>query len=553
MNTFTSPKQTYYMHTTNKIHRFPHPVDNSALPEAFTFPFRYTPHPLCREAAAMVQTYLATRPEWREELSAGKMFGVLVVRSPEGIGFLAAFSGNLAGSNCHDYFVPPVYDMLQPEDFFKREEHNISEMNRRIEALEQSPERLQAVETWQRTVQETEAEMERSRQWVKSEKERRTHLRAAGVSPEQESAFIRESQFQKAEHRRCVQRCKERVEASRPAVEKQETEIHRLQEERKQRSATLQRQLFEQFRMRNARGEVRTLMELFPALPPSGSGECAAPKLLQYAYINHLSPVCMAEFWWGASPKGELREHGHFYPACQHKCGVILPFMLQGLTVEENPLATDTYAEHTLEVCWEDAYLLAINKPSGMLSVPGKHATTSAQERILQMRPDLKSVYAVHRLDMDTSGILLFAKSQEVQREMQRLFASREVHKTYLAELSGRWEDGVPQEGCIQLPLSPDYEHRPAQRVDMEHGKPSITYYNIKEKRLESTVVYFHPVTGRTHQLRIHAASPQGLHRPIVGDPLYGVPADRLHLHALRIVFPHPVTKEEVVIEAKLY
>ncbi len=540
------------MHTTNKIHRFPHPVDNSELPQAFTFPFRYTPHPLCREAAAQVQEYLAGHTEWHEELSAGKMFGVLVVRSQEGIGFLAAFSGNLAGSNRHDYFVPPVYDMLQPDDFFKREEHNISEINHRIDALKQAPERVLAVEAWQQTAQEAEAEMERSRQQMKLEKERRTQLRTMGVSPEQEAALIRESQFQKAEHKRCVQRCKERVEEKRLALETLDREIHRLQEERKQRSATLQLQLFEQFRMRNARGEVRTLTELFPALPPSGSGECAAPKLLQFAYLNGLTPVCMAEFWWGASPKGELREHGHFYPACQHKCGVILPFMLQGLTVEENPLAVDTYAEHPLEVCWEDAYLLVVNKPSGMLSVPGKLSTTSAQERILQMRPELKSLYAVHRLDMDTSGLLLFAKSPEMQREMQRLFAGREVHKTYLAELEGAWEETMPANGCIQLPLSPDYEHRPAQRVDMEQGKPSVTYYNIKERRADSTVVYFHPVTGRTHQLRVHAASPLGLHHPIVGDPLYGTPADRLHLHALRIEFPHPITGEKTLIEAKI-
>lgn len=536
----------------NKIHRFQQPVDNFRLPEAFTFPFRYTPHPLCREAARLVQEYLAGRSDWQEELSAGKMFGVLVVRSAEGIGFLAAFSGNLAGSNLHDYFVPPVYDMLQPDDFFKREERNITEINHRIATLEQEPQRVHAVEVWQQTVQETEAEVERSKQWVKSEKERRAALRGAGISPEQEAAFVRESQFQKAEHRRCVLRCKERVEQARLVVETMNREIQRLQEERKERSATLQQQLFEQFRMRNARGEVRTLMELFPSLPPSGSGECAAPKLLQYAYLEGLTPICMAEFWWGASPKGELREHGHFYPACQHKCGVILPFMLQGLTVEENPLTVDRFAEHPLEVCWEDAYLLAVNKPSGMLSVPGKQTTLSAQERMLRLHPEWKALYAVHRLDMDTSGVLLFAKTPEIQREMQRLFAGREVHKTYLAELVGAWNEKMPSEGCIQLPLSPDYEHRPAQKVDVEHGKPSVTYYNIKERRPHSTVVYFHPVTGRTHQLRVHAASPQGLHRPIVGDPLYGTPADRLHLHALCIEFPHPVTGIRIRIEAKL-
>jgi tRNA pseudouridine32 synthase/23S rRNA pseudouridine746 synthase len=540
------------MYEINKIHRFQQPVDNSTLPTAFTYPFRYTPHPLCREAAHLVQMYLAQRADWQEELSGGKMFGVLVVRSPEGIGFLAAFSGNLAGSNLHEYFVPPVYDMLQPNDFFKQEEHNISEINRKIEALEHSPERLQAMEMYHKTVQETTVEMERSRQWMKEEKERRTQLRLRGIGPEEEAMMVRESQFQKAEHRRCVLRCKERVEEAHRITEAQNEEIHRLQEERKVRSAALQRQLFEQCRMRNARGEVRTLVDLFPALPPSGSGECAAPKLLQYAYLNGLTPLCMAEFWWGASPKGELREHGHFYPACQHRCGVILPFMLQGIIVEKNALTYDRFAEYPLEVCWEDAYLVAVNKPSGMLSVPGKQSVTSAQERLLQMRPELKEIFAVHRLDMDTSGLLLFAKTVEVQRTMQRLFAGREVHKTYLAELSGAWNEEMPSEGCITLPLSPDYEHRPAQKVDMEQGKPSVTYYNIKERRPQSTVVYFHPVTGRTHQLRVHAASPIGLHRPIVGDSLYGTPADRLHLHALCIEFPHPVTGNFIRLEADL-
>ena len=452
------------------IHSFPIATENLPLPQLFTYPFHYTPHPLCVKAAEEVQQYLQTRTDWHEELQQGKMFGVLVVKTPTGeVGYLAAFSGNLAGSNHHDYFVPPVYDLLNPDGYFKEEEARISAINVMLNHTNDNNQEI----------------------------------------------------------------------------------IEALKEERKQRSIALQQWIFEQFRLRNARGEEQDIYSIFTQTahrnPPAGTGECAAPKLLQYAYLNNLQPLAMAEFWWGDSPKGEIRRHGHYYPACRHKCEPILNFMLQGLEVEPNPLLTSNTDATQLETVYEDDFLLVVNKPAGMLSVPGKTGQASVLTLLQERYPDATGPILVHRLDMATSGLLLAAKDKDTHALLQKQFEGRTVKKRYIALL-----EGIPQaepKGFIRLPLRPDFDNRPLQMVCYEYGKPAVTRYEIMDTENNRTRMAFYPETGRTHQLRVHAAHPEGLNCPIVGDPLYGQSADRLYLHAERLEFRHPVTGQRLQIQ----
>ena len=474
------------------MHLFKDDIQHLPLPEQFTYPFHYTPHPLCVMAATEVQAYLQNRTDWHEELQQGKMFGVLTVRTPEGeIGYLAAFSGNLAGSNHHDFFVPPVYDLLNPDGYFKQEEARISKINDAITIIQTTEGRKNLEHTAQQNVDATEI------------------LRFAL------------------------------------------DDINELKEERKQRSIALQKWIFRQFRLRNARGEEEDILSIFEQtahrLPPAGTGECAAPKLLQYAYLNNLQPLAMAEFWWGDSPKGEIRRHGHYYPSCRHKCEPILGFMLQGLEVEPNPLLTSLTDANQLETVYEDDWLLVVNKPAGMLSVPGKTGQASVLSILQERYPDATGPLLVHRLDMATSGLLLAAKDKDTHKLLQAQFEGRTVKKRYIALL-----EGIPQvepKGFIRLPMRPDFDNRPLQMVDFEFGKPAVTRYEIipNEANVHTRIAYY-PETDRTHQLRVHSAHPDGMDCPIVGDPLYGQPADRLYLHAETLQFMHPVTGQRMKI-----
>ena len=476
---------------TTFLHTFSN-FEQISLPERFTYPFHYTPHPLCVQAAEEVQAYLQGRTDWHDELQQGKMFGVLIVRTPEGaIGYLAAFSGNLAGSNHHDYFVPPVYDLLNPDGYFKQEEARISELS---------------------TVIQSEAKNLEN-----------THVDATEI-----------------------------LRRDAPLDDNDDnTNIERLKEERKQRSIALQQWIFRQFRLRNARGEEKDIEQIFEETarrnPPAGTGECAAPKLLQHAYLQGYHPLAMAEFWWGNSPKGEIRHHGHYYPSCRHKCEPILGFMLQGLEVEPNPLLTSLTDPTLLETVYEDEYLLVVNKPAGMLSVPGKTGQASVLTILQERYPEATGPILVHRLDMATSGLLLAAKDKDTHALLQKQFEGRTVKKRYIALLDGIPQDKEPK-GFIRLPMRPDYDNRPLQMVDFEYGKPAVTRYVIQSEAKNLTRIAYYPETGRTHQLRVHSAHPDGMNCPIVGDPLYGQPADRLYLHAERLEFRHPVTDQRMQI-----
>lgn len=535
------------------LHRFTTSITDIPLPERFTYPFCYTPHPLCILAAKEVQSYLTRQTAWKDELRQGKMFGVLIVQTEHGeTGYLAAFSGILAGKNLHPFFVPPVYNLLQPQGFFKIEEENISSINRNIRQLENDKAYAALSAELARTIQSAENILATAKAQLKEAKTAREQRRKEKeLNAQEEAELIRESQFQKAEYKRLERSWKARITTLQTQTEDWERRISALKSERKTRSAALQQKLFEQFGMLNYRGEVKNLCEIFGQTvhktPPAGAGECAAPKLLQQAYLHGWKPIAMAEFWWGDSPKTEIRHHGHYYPACKGKCEPILQHMLQGLQVEENPMLKRMQVpSKNLEIVYEDPWLSVINKPAGMLSVPGKEDAVSVYSLMREQYPEADGPLTVHRLDMATSGLMLIAKTKRVHQNLQAQFKNRLVRKRYVALLEGV----VPKDkGTVDLPLCLNPLDRPRQMVHTEHGKPAITDYQVLE-RLDGkrTRIAFYPRTGRTHQLRIHAAHPLGLHCPIIGDELYGEKADRLYLHAEYLEFTHPITGETVRI-----
>jgi len=446
-----------------------HPLNaDIPLPERFTYPFCYEPHPLCLMAAEEVKQEIE-----RIHPTEGKMFGVLVVetgdRSQEtgdgsAYGYLAAYSGLLEGRNDWAYFVPPVYDAQQPDGYFKTKEREISHST-----------------------------------------------------------------------------------------------LH-TPHSSKQMSQDLQLWLFHQYRLLNARGEEKDLVEIWQdyhasprirekyPLPPGGTGDCCAPKLLQYAYLHGLKPICMAEFWWGESPKGLIRHHGQFYPACSGKCKPVLTWMLQGLEVDPNPEAQGLRHQEP-RIVWEDEVMAVVDKPSGMLSMPGKIGDDSVATWAQKRWPE---AMVVHRLDMMTSGILLIAKTSDAYHHLQKQFEERTIKKKYLAVVTGKPQQ---EHGIIDLPLSSDPLNRPLQVVDFEHGKRAITEYKVLPTPTPwggaggGCLLALWPHTGRTHQLRMHCAHPDGLGCPILGDELYGKKADRLYLQAQAISFVHPTTGKRMHFE----
>jgi len=535
------------------IHKFSKDISKVSIPAEFNNPFRYTPHQLCLMAAEEVRNYINSRSEWSEELMKGKMFGVLVVSTPTGeVGYISAFSGLLAGENRHPFFVPPVYDLLSKDSYFQQEEAEISQINREVEQLKTDTDYLRLLKIYSEKEREIKQYITQYREQIKLHKQERDKKREElTLSQLEQELLIRESQFEKAELKRTSDRGKSELAKIREQIDVYTDKIEALTEERRQRSADLQLWLFRQFRLLNAKGETKDLIEIFSKygniFPPAGAGECAAPKMLQYAYQNNLKPIQMAEFWVGASPVGEVRVDGNFYPSCKGKCLSILTHMLQGLKVKEINLEyRNTDAE--LKVIYEDDYLIAIDKPAGMLSVRGKIGGKSVEEIMQESNPNIK---VIHRLDMATSGVLLLAKDIEMYKAMQTLFATREVRKTYIALIEGEPKQSM---GEISLPLSADYNNRPMQRVDYENGKEAITEYfvlatyNREGKKI--TRLSLNPITGRTHQLRVHLAHPKSLGMPIIGDELYGKPASRLMLHAMELVFKHPIKQTVITITA---
>lgn len=535
-------------------------IQGISLPEKFTFPFYYEPHALTQLAAEELQGYLEEEftanhnfglDESQDGLVIGKMFGVLVVKDADDrLGYLSAFSGKLANSNDHDRFVPPVFDMLTEDGFFLQEEKVLNEMNRAIEVLESDANYVQLKSDFSVYSKEAEAEIAGFKSWMKERKAERKRLRESEdlVS---EAELVRESNLDQFKFRMLKESWRQVLDAMKSEIDLVESKVEELKLGRKEKSAALQNQLFEQYSFVNPSGKWKSLGAIFRETvfekPPAGAGECATPKLLQYALLHDLELVSFGEFWWGASPKSEVRKHGQFYAACSGKCRPILKHMLEGVELEENLLLKNLAEHKQIKIVYEDEHLIVVNKPAELLSVPGIEIQDSVYTRLQEMMGGIEPLI-IHRLDMSTSGLLIVAKTKQTHKHIQMQFLKRSVKKRYSALLDGLINS---DEGEINLPLRGNVVDRPRQMVCFEEGKKAVTLYKVVERKNNSTKIHFWPVTGRTHQLRVHSAHELGLNAPIIGDDLYGKPANRLHLHAAWIQFMHPVTKEVVEFEEK--
>jgi tRNA pseudouridine32 synthase/23S rRNA pseudouridine746 synthase len=545
---------------------FKESIDDLALPENFTFPFYYQPHPLCLVAVKALQTHLKTQTQWQhnfgntgdEEFAIGKMFGVLVVQNTAGeIGYLAAFSGKVADKNLLPNFVPPVFDMLAEDSFFLAEQLIINQFSEQLNLLQSNPNLAERKALLSDEIKASEQQILTQRALIiegrKTRKARRAtaeiKLNQAKLNEaefvELQSELAKESVRDKNQLKALILYWDERILAVKQQLHLLTDVIENLQQKRKASSATLQKKLFENYQFLNIKGEHRDLGSIFKETvhqtPPAGSGECAAPKLLHYAFKWGMKPLALAEFWWGNSPKSEIRQHKNFYGACQGKCKPILGHMLDGMTLDENPLLTNPAIGKTIDIIYQDDAMAIINKPAEFLSVPGKNIQDSVYSRMKLHFPNATGPLIVHRLDMSTSGLMVIALTKEANKSLQAQFIARTVKKRYVALLSGTLEQ---DEGSISLPMRGDFDDRPRQLVCFEHGKPAETKWQVICRKEGQTKVYLSPKTGRTHQLRVHSAHVQGLNMPIVGDDLYGIKANRLHLHAELLELNHPSTKE---------
>lgn len=537
-------------------------ISGIPLPVKFTFPFYYEPHQLSILAAKELQEYLTTQTDFEHNfglqenqtgLVIGKMFGVLVCQDKEeNLGYLWAFSGKLAENNHLNYFVPPVFDMLQQDGFFKKEEEVLNAINREIESLKKDNNYLLAQEHWATTQKKATEDLQNQKERIKELKIARDLKRqnfATNATPTEIEAFEHElSEESKKESillKKMTKYWNYQLEDAKKEMLVFSDKIAELKEIRKQKSGELQQQLFKQYAFLNQNKKLKSIGEIFDNNPPAGAGECAAPKLLQYAFENDLTPIAMAEFWWGQSPKSEIRKHQQFYPACRSKCEPILEHMLKGIVMDDNPFLENPAEGKEIEIVFEDEYLAVINKPAEFLSVPGKNVKDSVYQRVKDVYPEATGPLIVHRLDMSTSGLLLIAKSEAIYKELQSQFIKRTVQKRYVALLDGIVRNN---EGYIDLPLRVDLDNRPNQLVCYEYGKPAQTKYKVIERKEGKTRIHFFPISGRTHQLRVHASHALGLNCPIIGDDLYGTKSNRLHLHAEEITFWHPILKENITI-----
>lgn len=530
-----------------------HPLDitltSEELPKEFPTPFNASHHPLVAFAAKKVQHHVSTSSHLSEWLQHGKMLGVLLMSTTAGeVGFLAAFSGTAPLGLSDDYFVPSVFDASLPDGYFKQEERNITALNGEIAALRQSDAYLSALAKRDAAKAEMTQQLLAGKQFLKEEKLRRDGLRAEGVSAEQEVQLLNESRFQKAEYKRLGQRLQQALNDCEQKVKAVEAAIETLQQARKERSQALQQWLFEHYVLCNGLGESQSVLGIFDhaglGLPPAATGDCAGPKLLQAAYLNHYRPLAMGEFWIGLPDLEGVHSAGFFYPSCESKCRPLLTYMLQGVDLEDEANAQ----EQSLTIVYEDDDLLVVDKPSGILSVPGKGSQLNVEEMLKAQFGKASYFKAAHRLDMDTSGLLIVAKREEVLRALHRQFAAHQVKKYYVSLLEGV----VPVErGEVSLPLCANHTDRPRQMVSEVHGKPALTRYEVIARYGSRTLVRFEPLTGRTHQLRIHAAHPLGLNAPICGDRLYGTMGNRLCLHAEQVTFTHPTTGETVTLKCE--
>ena len=580
-----------------------HPLHTDILPpEEMNNPFDYEPHPLCLLAAEELQRHISQQSsEWLEEVNRGKMFGVLVASNSSPLTphlcYIAAYSGQICGRSDWDYFVPAVFDYLQPDGYFKTHETEIKQINHEIAVVSTNEERQRLRKQYYDKQLEAEQAIKKYSMFMTGAKMLRDQQRKNSfLSENDKEQLIRESQFQKAQLKRIKKQYAEELQAIERQLAVYNNHLNTLEHQRKEKSRALQQWLFDNFKLLNHKGEARSLQELFADTvfgePPSGAGECCEPKLLHYTYTNNLRPLCMAMFWWGDSPKSEVRHHLHYYPACSGKCKPILKWMMRQPQQEgkeahpqpfpkgrESNCSTSTVSKTNprsgntpfplgrvgdglgaFPILYEDPSLIIVSKPAGLLTIPGVTTHLSVHS-LLRDRQTIEApsgavdgvsgAFIVHRLDQDTSGLLVVAKTREVERQLQRQFSEHTVVKRYRAILDGILPEDTPRDGEINLPLRPNLYDRPRQIVDYEQGKPSLTRYHVDREEDGHTWITLSPLTGRTHQLRMHCAHRDGLNCPILGDPLYGRRSDRLYLHAYYLEFTHPVTGERIHFEDK--
>lgn len=539
-------------------------ISGIALPNKFTFPFYYEPHILAKIATTELQTYLENQADFDHnfglqnttgtDLAIGKMFGVLVVKNEQNqLGYLTAFSGKLADKSLPEQFVPPVFNMRTSGSFYIKGELKIDTMNAQLSVLKKDTVYLKLKKLVAKNTAMIQTDLAFQRNRMKLAKRARKAKKKAAIGLLNDLEFknltqklTQESYNNQFYYKELQEYYQAKIKKISEEFKLFEDKITSLKKERKEKSNYLQQTLFSKYAFLNQQKELKNLLAIFndPAVkPPAGSGECAAPKLLQYAFANNLKPIAMAEFWWGISPSAAVRQHKNYYPACQGRCKPILTHMLNGMAMDANLLLENLSEKQVLEIIYEDDVLIVVNKPAEFLSVPGKDIKDSVYTRIKEKYPAATGPLIVHRLDMSTSGILLLTKTKEANKILQHQFINRTIKKRYVALLDGSLAENS---GTINLPLRVDLDDRPKQLVDFTHGKPAETEWEIIYKENGKTRVHFYPITGRTHQLRMHAAHKDGLNTPIVGDDLYGKKENRLHLHAEFIEFLHPATAKKM-------
>lgn len=538
-------------------------ISTIQLPEKFTFPFYYEPHLLAKIACKELQDYLENQTDFQHNFGfentnsvgeIGKMFGVLVVKNNNNeLGYLAAFSGKLADNSLPTQFVPPIFNMRTEGSFYIKGEAEIDIINFKISILKNDEVYISLKKSYKKIIKIIEEDLAEQRKKLKiskTERKLRKKISETSLSVEDIQNISKKLEQESYNDQFFYKELQEYYDLKTHKFQSElnvfEHKINALKKERKEKSIILQQQLFSNYTFLNQQKEPKSLLDIFnfPTVkPPAGSGECAAPKLLQYAFANDLQPICLAEFWWGISPNSEIRKHKNSYPACQSRCKLILSHMLQDLKMDENLLIENLSEKQQLTIIYEDDVLVVVNKPGEFLSVPGKEIKDSVYTRIKEKYPTATGPLIVHRLDMSTSGILVLTKTKEANKILQSQFIQRTVKKSYVALLEGILSENS---GKINLPIRLDLDDRPKQLVDYENGKKAETDWEIIQREKDKTRVHFYPITGRTHQLRVHAAHKDGLNAPIVGDDLYGKKATRLCLHAEFIEFVHPSTNEKM-------
>lgn len=538
----------------NHFIAFKQSIKGIDLPNKFTYPFYYEPHHLTVMASEELQDYLVTQKIMKHSFGIntdsdeiGKMFGVLVVQNTKNeIGYLAAFSGNLENQHMLNHFVPPIYNILEKNSFFKKDNTELIALSEEINGLENDKSYLELKETVFKNKQLADKTILAEKNKLTKRKQLRNQFKKDTIllSKEEHDVLKKESAHDKFYFKELVCYYENEFINQQEELNVIQANLRNLKAQRVKKSNTLHQKIFDQYHFLNNKNETKSLVSIFAALniqAPAGTGDCAAPKLLQYAFLNNLKPIAMAEFWWGKSGNSAIRKHKNYYPSCKGKCQPILSHMLSGIQLDDNPLLENLAKDKKIEVLFEDDEMLVINKPAELLSVDGKEIKDSVYSRLAKKYPKAIKHLIVHRLDMSTSGIMLIAKNKNTHKFLQAQFINRTIKKKYIALLDGLITEN---KGEIDLPLRVDLEDSPKQLVCFEHGRPSKTNWNVLERKDNKTKIEFTPITGRRHQLRVHAAHILGLNTAIVGDDFYGKKADRLHLHAGYIKFIHPLSKE---------